>query len=49
MAFRDAYKKAAEMDAGDVDLAKNIASKKSLGAPGNLGLDTLRARLKNKS
>src|SRR3989344_2091032 len=49
MAFRDAYKKAAEMDVGDVDLVKNIASKKSLGAPGNLGLDTLRARLKNKS
>lgn len=43
--FRDAYKKAADMDAGDVDLTKNIASKKSLGAPGNLGLDVLRTRL----
>ena len=46
MAFRDAYKKAAGMDAGDVDLKKNIASKKSLGAPGNLGLNILRRRLK---
>ena len=45
MPFRDAYKKAADMDAGEVDLAANIASKKSLGAPGNLGLDILRKRL----
>ncbi len=45
MAFRDAYKQAAGMDTGNVDLAANIASKKSLGAPGNLGLDILRKRL----
>ena len=45
MAFRDAYKKAANMDAGDVDLKKNIASKKSLGAPGNPGLNLLKRRL----
>ena len=46
IAFRDAYKKAASVDAGGADLKKNIASKKSLGAPGNLGLDILRKRLK---
>lgn len=46
MPFRDAYQKAASMTTDDVDLAKNIASKKSLGAPGNLGLDVLRKRLK---
>jgi len=46
MAFRDAYKKAAGMDVGDVDLAENIASKKSLGAPGNLSLATYRARIR---
>lgn len=48
MAFRDAYKKAASTDAGEVNLRKNIASKKSLGAPGNLGLDILRKRTKGK-
>ncbi len=46
--FRDAYKRAASTRISDVDLAKNIASKKSLGAPGNLGLDILRKRLKGK-
>lgn len=46
--FRDAYKKAAAMEVGDIDLAKNIASKKSLGAPGNLGLNILRKRAKGK-
>ena len=44
--FRDAYKKAAEGKIGDVDLQENIASKKSLGAPGNLSLDTYRKRIK---
>ena len=48
MPFRDAYKKAADAKAGNVDLKKNIASKKSLGAPGNLGLDILRKRLRHK-
>lgn len=47
-AFRDAYKKATGMT-GDVDLAKNIASKKTLGAPGNLALDTYRKRIKELS
>jgi argininosuccinate lyase len=45
IAFRDAYKRAADVDVGDVDLPANIESKKSLGAPGNLGLDILRKRL----
>ncbi|MDO8561719.1 MAG: lyase family protein, partial [bacterium] len=45
--FRDAYKKAAEMVSDKaVDLAANIASKVSLGAPGNLGLPELRKRIK---
>jgi len=43
--FRDAYRLAAASGIGNVDLAKNIASKKSLGAPGNLALDQLRKRL----
>src|SRR3989344_3067625 len=46
MPFRDAYKKAAGMDAGDVDLKKNIAGKKSLGAPGNLDLAAYRRRIR---
>ena len=45
--FRDAYKQAAEMATKDVDLQKNIASKKSLGAPGNLALDAYRKRIKD--
>ena len=44
--FRDAYKQAAELVSDTpVDLAKNIASKVSLGAPGNLGLAVLRQRI----
>ncbi|QQG37681.1 MAG: argininosuccinate lyase [Candidatus Kaiserbacteria bacterium] len=45
MPFRDAYKKAADMDPGSVDLLQNIATKQSLGAPGNLSLATYRARI----
>ncbi|MEK7479704.1 MAG: hypothetical protein AAB665_00280, partial [Patescibacteria group bacterium] len=44
--FRDAYKEAAYMVPEDVDLEKNIASKKGLGAPGNLALGTYRQRIK---
>ena len=44
--FRDAYKEAAYMVPLDVDLEKNIASKKGLGAPGNLALGVYRQRLK---
>ena len=44
--FRDAYKIAAGMDAGDVDLMRNIATKKSLGAPGNLDLAAYRRRIR---
>ncbi|MDP3965322.1 MAG: argininosuccinate lyase [bacterium] len=44
--FRDAYKQAAELVSDTpVDLAKNIASKVSLGAPGNLGLKALKERI----
>lgn len=45
MPFRDAYKKAAGMDVGDVDPLKNIAGKKSLGAPGNLDLAAYHRRI----
>ena len=44
--FRDAYKEAAYMVPLDVDLEKNIASKKGLGAPGNLALAEYRKRIK---
>ena len=45
--FRDAYKKAIEIASGKkTDLKKNLESKVSLGAPGNLGLDKLRDRIK---
>ncbi|MDO8481801.1 MAG: argininosuccinate lyase [bacterium] len=56
--FRDAYKQAAGMISerpmglasapvdGQVDLAANIASKVSLGAPGNLNLEGYRKRIK---
>ena len=44
--FRDAYKEAAYMVPEDVDLEKNIASKKGLGAPGNLALGIYRQRIK---
>src|SRR3989338_10891673 len=44
--FRDAYKQAAEVIFGkEVDLAANIKSKVSLGAPGNLGLAELKKRI----
>ena len=43
--FRDAYKQAAEIASGPVDFKKNIASKVSLGAPGNLGLTELKKRI----
>ncbi len=45
MPFRDAYKAAADMRPEDVDLQKNIASKVSLGGPGNLNIDGYRARI----
>lgn len=45
--FRDAYKQASSQTAKEIpDLAKNLASKISLGAPGNLGLDRLKERIK---
>lgn len=44
--FRDAYKQAMELVADNkVDLAENIASKVSLGAPGNLDIEGYRARI----
>ncbi|MDO8522149.1 MAG: argininosuccinate lyase [bacterium] len=43
--FRDAYKQAAEMVSEKPDLAANIASKVSLGAPGNLGFKELKQRI----
>ncbi|MBI5456380.1 argininosuccinate lyase [Candidatus Kaiserbacteria bacterium] len=46
MPFRDAYKKAATMIPLATDLEKNIASKKSVGAPGNLQLKQYRERIK---
>jgi argininosuccinate lyase len=45
MSFRDAYREAAGAATDGMDLEKNIASKKSIGAPGNLGLDTYRERI----
>ena len=48
--FRDAYKQAAEMVPDkSVDLAKNIASKVSLGAPGNLQLNVLKERIQKRT
>lgn len=45
--FRDAYNKAASLASeNSPDLQKNLASKVSLGAPGNLGLEKLKARIK---
>lgn len=50
MPFRDAYKQALQNVSGiHVDLQKNIAAKKVLGAPGNLGLDVLEKRAKRRS
>jgi argininosuccinate lyase len=44
--FRDAYKKAyEEIDTFEVDFAENIASKVSLGAPGNLCLEVYEKRI----
>ena len=44
--FRDAYKKAVELASDKKpDLKKNLESKVSLGAPGNLALDKLRKRI----
>ena len=42
--FRDAYKEAARVVPAPVDFEANIRSKKSLGAPGNLSLDSYRRR-----
>ena len=48
--FRDAYKQAAEMVPDkSVDLAKNITSKVSLGAPGNLQLNVLKERIQKRT
>ena len=44
--FRDAYKQAGEMISENVDLSANIASKISLGAPGNLNLEGYKDRIK---
>ena len=44
--FRDAYVQAVGTAPADIDLRKNIASKKSTGAPGNLALEKYRARIK---
>jgi len=44
--FRDAYKQASDIVSDtSVDLTENIASKVSLGAPGNLGLSALKERI----
>lgn len=45
VAFRDAYKAAADMRPEDVDLQKNLASKVSLGGPGNLYIEGYRNRI----
>lgn len=46
MAFRDAYKTAAEkLEQTDIDYEENIASKISPGAPGNLRLEEYKERL----
>lgn len=44
--FRDAYRKAAEASTSGINLAKNLFSKNTIGAPGNLALSSYRARLK---
>ncbi|MFA7309838.1 MAG: argininosuccinate lyase [Candidatus Paceibacterota bacterium] len=46
--FRDAYRMAAEMTGDTVDFAKNLSSKKSIGAPGNLSLAAYKRRLKTQ-
>ncbi|HEY4527121.1 MAG TPA: argininosuccinate lyase [Candidatus Paceibacterota bacterium] len=46
IAFRDAYMQAMDLVAGNkVDFAENIASKVSLGAPGNLDIEGYRKRI----
>ena len=46
--FRDAYKKAVEqVDSYEVDMLKNLESKVSLGAPGNLGIEKYELRLES--
>ena len=47
--FRDAYKQASGMVSENVDLSANIASKVSLGAPGNLNLDGYKERIQKFS
>jgi argininosuccinate lyase len=46
--FRDAYQMAASSVKKQADLAQNLASKKSIGAPGNLSLATYRERIKKQ-
>ncbi len=47
--FRDAYKRALEkLDNTEINISKNLVSKISLGAPGNLGLNRYSNRLKKK-
>ena len=47
--FRDAYKQAMDLlGTQKPDFKKNIASKVSLGAPGNLGLEQLRKRIRSQ-
>ena len=48
MSFRDAYVKVGQAldEIKDFNLEKNIASKKSLGSPGNLGLEYYKKILK---
>ncbi len=48
MPFRDAYQKAAGMVATNVDLAHNLSSKRSIGAPGNLCLPAYAARIRSR-
>jgi argininosuccinate lyase len=45
VAFRDAYKQASESVSDKPDLTANIASKVSLGAPGNLVFSALKERI----
>ncbi|PIQ68625.1 MAG: argininosuccinate lyase [Candidatus Taylorbacteria bacterium CG11_big_fil_rev_8_21_14_0_20_46_11] len=45
--FRDAYKQALDLLADTpIDMQKNLASKKTLGAPGNLQIEVLRKRMR---
>lgn len=49
MPFRDAYKKALGLVSKSQDLQKNITSKVSLGAPGNLDIAHYRRRIRDAS